>query len=133
MISDIKSVFTVVPMTRINCIPVEELSGPHLVAEYRELPRVFRLAEKAALRGSFTQPGQYTLGPGHILFFYTRLGYLAKRHCQLVKEMRNRNYKPAFDGVQRENFPNIPDQYWNDWEPTSDAMAINRERILQRS
>lgn len=35
-------------MTRINCVPVEELSGPHLVAEYRELPRVFALAEKAA-------------------------------------------------------------------------------------
>lgn len=31
-------------MTRINRIPVEELSRQHLVAEYRELPRVFALA-----------------------------------------------------------------------------------------
>ncbi len=37
-------------MTRINCVPVEELSGPHLVAEYRELPRVFALAQRAATR-----------------------------------------------------------------------------------
>ena len=35
-------------MTRINCIPVEELSTPHLIAEYRELPRVFALAHNAA-------------------------------------------------------------------------------------
>ena len=35
-------------MTRINCVPVEELHQKHLVAEYRELPRVFRLAEAAA-------------------------------------------------------------------------------------
>jgi hypothetical protein len=38
-------------MTRINCIPVEEPSAPHLVAEYRALPRVFALARKAAARG----------------------------------------------------------------------------------
>lgn len=65
-------------MTRINCVPVQELSGPHLVAEYRELPRVFALVRKAALRGSFSQPETYTLGKGHVLFFYTRLEYLAK-------------------------------------------------------
>ena len=119
-------------MTRINCIPVEELSGPHLVAEYRELPRVFRLAEKAAIRGVFTQPTQYTLGTGHILFFYTRLGYLAKRHCQIVQEMRRRNYKPVYDGVRRLDFPDIPDKYWNDWTPTEEAMALNRQRIALR-
>lgn len=31
-------------MTRINCVPVRELGGKHLVAEYRELPRVYALA-----------------------------------------------------------------------------------------
>ncbi len=120
-------------MTRINCIPVEELSGPHLVAEYRELPRVFRLAEKASLRGIIKQPSQYTLGAGHILFFYTRLGYLSKRHCQLVQEMRRRNYNPTYEGVRRQDFPNIPDEYWNDWKPGKEAMALNRQRIAERS
>ena len=28
-------------MTRINCVPVEELTDKHLGAEYRELPRLF--------------------------------------------------------------------------------------------
>lgn len=29
-------------MTRINLVPVEELSNQHLVAEYRELPRCIK-------------------------------------------------------------------------------------------
>ena len=120
-------------MTRINCVPVQELSGAHLVAEYRELPRVFALAEKAAARGEFSQPDRYTLGKGHMLFFYTRLAYLAKRHQALVEEMKRRGYRPSFSGVQREQFPNIPDAFWNDWNPDEEALRINRQRIAERS
>lgn len=121
-------------MTRINCVPVEELSGPHLVAEYRELPRIFRLAEKAVARGPITgQPQTYTLGTGHLRFFYTRLGYLVRRHTELVHEMKARGYKPAFSGVTREDFLSIPDQYWADWQPTPEALQLNRARILERT
>lgn len=119
-------------MTRINCVPVSELSGPHLVAEYRELPRVFALAEKAAGRGALVQPNAYTLGKGHLLFFYTRLGYLARRHRQLVEEMKRRGYKPSFPGVERGNFPGIPDAYWQDWTPPPEAVSLNRARIAER-
>jgi deoxyribonuclease (pyrimidine dimer) len=119
-------------MTRINCIPVTELSGPHLVAEYRELPRVFALAAKAATRGSLCQPDTYTLGKGHLLFFYTRLAYLARRHGELVLEMRRRGYKPSFAGVRRQDFPDIPDAFWSDWQPTVQAMELNRQRIKER-
>jgi len=119
-------------MTRINCVPVQELSGPHLVAEYRELPRVFALARKAALRGNFSQPEAYTLGKGHLLFFYTRLGYLAKRHRALIEEMKRRGYMPAFTGVRREDFPDVPDVFWNDWDPTAEALHLNRARIKER-
>src|SRR5690606_11330297 len=104
------------PMTRINCVPVQELSGPHLVAEYRELPRVFGLAAKAAARGAFTQPATYTLGKGHLLFFYTRLGYLARRHAELIAEMKRRGYKPSFAGIRQDQFPGVPAAYWQDWE-----------------
>jgi len=120
-------------MTRINCVPVEELSGPHLVAEYCELPRVFALAQKAALRGNFSQPAAYTLGKGHLLFFYTRLGYLARRHAELIKEMKRRGYSPTFTGVRRGDFPDAPDSYWEDWEPTTEALSLNRARIKERS
>lgn len=113
-------------MTRINCVPVEELSGPHLVAEYRELPRVFALAHKAAARGALVQPAAYTLGKGHLLFFYTRLGYLARRHRALVEEMRRRGYRPAFAGVTCEDFADIPAPFWNDRTPTEEALALSR-------
>lgn len=119
-------------MTRINCVPVEELSGPHLVAEYRELPRVFALAHKVAARGALVQPAAYTLGKGHLLFFYTRLGYLARRHRALVEEMRRRGYRPAFAGVTCEDFADIPAPFWNDRTPTEEALALNRARIAAR-
>lgn len=119
-------------MTRINCVPVAELSGPHLVAEYRELPRVFALAEKAAKRSNLNQPNTYTLGKGHLLFFYTRLDYLARRHGELVLEMKRRGYKPSFTGVQRQDFPDIPDAFWNEWQPTAQALELNRQRIKER-
>jgi len=120
-------------MTRINCVPVQELSGPHLVAEYRELPRVFALARKASARGPFTQPAAYTLGKGHLLFFYTRLGYLARRHTDLVREMKRRGYKPSFQGIERHQFPDIPDAFWQDWEPSKEAVDLNRRRIAERT
>jgi deoxyribonuclease (pyrimidine dimer) len=120
-------------MTRINCVPVQELSRQHLIAEYRELPRVFTLAKKASERNVLRQPAEYTLGKGHVMFFYTRLGYLAKRHAQLVAEMLHRGYKPAFINSLREAHPDIPEACWGDWEPTAEALAINRARILERS
>lgn len=120
-------------MTRINCVPVDELSGPHLVAEYRELPRVFALAEKAAKRANLNQPDSYTLGKGHLLFFYTRLGYLARRHGELILEMKRRGYKPSFTGVRRQDFPGIPDLFWSDWQPTPLALRLNRQRIKERA
>jgi len=121
-------------MTRINCIPVEELSRQHLVAEYRELPRVFALARKAALRGFKAEDGpeEYTLGKGHVLFFYTRLRYLALRQQQLVDEMLRRGYQPNFTDSLFENYADIPAYMWQDWTPTESALRLNRQRIAER-
>nr|MBF0685582.1 pyrimidine dimer DNA glycosylase/endonuclease V [Pseudomonas sp.] len=121
-------------MTRINCVPVQELSRQHLLAEYRELPRVFNLARRAAERKAAVQPPQaYTLGKGHLLFFYTRLGYLARRHAELVQEMQRRGYKPTFTNSLQEAHADIPAYLWGDWTPTEEALRLNRQRILERS
>jgi len=74
-------------VTRINVVPPEELSRQHLLAEYRELPRVFTLARKrqADPRGV---PSGYTLGRGHVLFFTVHLAWLKERYNALVAEMR---------------------------------------------
>ncbi len=119
-------------MTRINCVPVEELSREHLIAEYRELPRVFALARKAAERKDIKKIDFYTLGKGHVLFFYTRLAYLARRHIELVSEMQRRGYTPNFTASLQESHADIPAELWGDWAPTKEALAINRQRIADR-
>ena len=119
-------------MTRINCIPVEELRPKHLVAEYRELPRVFGLAKKyydrhgaAIPKGA---PDKYTLGAGHVKFFYTRLGWCLERQRQLIIEMVRRGYVPKFDTTTLETVP----EWSNTWDPTPEAMELNRARIAER-
>lgn len=122
-------------MTRINCIPPSELVGQHLVAEYRELPRVFALVRAAIARNEQPDdrrnPRQYLLGPGHIRFFYPRLGYLARRQASLVEEMKARGYKPLFTDTARllDGFPEV---WCQDWEPTAEDIALNRARIATR-
>lgn len=122
-------------MTRINCIPPTELTGPHLVAEYRELPRIFALVRAAIERGERPSdkrnPQAYTLGKGHVRFFYPRLGYLAKRQAALVAEMLARGYAPTFTNAAA-LLDGFPSEWCGDWEPTQEAIRINRERIALR-
>jgi hypothetical protein len=122
-------------MTRINCVPPAELTAKHLVAEYRELPRVFRLVRLAIGRGERPDdprnPAAYTLGRGHIRFFYGRLGYLARRQQALVAEMQRRGYRPSF--IETEQLTaGLPPEWCGDWEPTPEALALNRGRIAER-
>lgn len=116
-------------MTRINCIPPAELTRQHLVAEYRELPRVFALARQAHARNQLDGPTTYTLGKGHVRFFYTRLAWLARRQAALIAEMVSRGYSPQYGAPSLDG---LPAALCNDWTPTAEAMAINRARIAER-
>lgn len=116
-------------MTRINCIPVEELHGKHLVAEYRELPRVFKLAEAAAQRGGFQGLDTYRLGAGHVKFFYNRLGYCTTRFNELVTEMKRRGYSPQYE---QPPIIDVPMSWKQDWVPDDSALQLNRQRIADR-
>lgn len=119
-------------MTRINCVPVAELSDKHLGAEYRELPRVFKLAEAAYHRGDNPErfPQAYTLGTGHVKFFYARLGYLSRRYGEIIYECMKRGRVVNFP---KPPFVAIPLAWCADWQPTPEALAINRQRIKDRS
>lgn len=120
-------------MTRINCVPVTELSAQHLGAEYRELPRVFRLALRMAERGE-TPPdaaAPYHLGTGHMKAFAGRLHYLDARFDAIVIERLRRGHAPKYrelpDWVNQ-----IPEAYWHDWEPTDADTALCRARLRER-
>jgi hypothetical protein len=122
-------------VTRINCVPPIELSTAHLVAEYRELPRIFGLVRAAIERGEKPDdprnPIEYRLGTGHVRFFYPRLGYLAKRQAELIEEMLRRGYSPSFTDPTS-LLRGIPREWRGDWVPSKDAISINRTRISER-
>lgn len=117
-------------MTRINCVPPAELCGKHLVAEYRELPRVFASVRGAIARQERPASGdRYTLGKGHVRFFYTRLAWLAARQAALIAEMLRRGYHPSFGAPSLDGFP---PEWCGDWQPDAEALRLNRERIAAR-
>lgn len=123
-------------MTRINCVPVEILHAKHLVAEYRELPRVFALVAKSWERGEsvgYKAPQHYVLGTGHVRFFYDKLTFLNLRHQKLVEEMIKRDFKPSYREPLSELWKEVlPDTYWNNWLPTLQDMRINLSRLVER-
>lgn len=123
-------------MTRINVVPVEELSREHLIAEYREITRLPNNLDKSLKRKTkpFNRteiPNEYKLGQGHVKFFYDKMYFLQKRFEQLVAEMKKRGYNPQY--TDSSIFSNCPSEYFNDYNPTLDALEINRIRIAERT
>lgn len=119
-------------MTRINVVPVSELSRQHLQGEYKEITRVFTLARNAyARRARINAPTAYTMGKGHVLFFYRRIEYIARRYKELVGEMRARGYHPNPVPMD-ELLQGIPSSWMHDYTPNAEAVAINKQRIEER-
>ena len=115
-------------MTRINLVPPEELCDQHLLAEHRELTRIPNAVAKGKyhLRG---QPLDYKLGEGHVRFFFDKLSFLKKRYDLLHQECKRRGFNVQYIWPE-----NLPDDIslWKDYEPTENALKINRTRIQER-
>jgi deoxyribonuclease (pyrimidine dimer) len=116
-------------MTRINLVPVIELSDQHLLAEYRELPRMFSFAKKT-IKGIEDIPKSFTLGKGHMSFFLNKPNYLEDRHKQLKSELLSRGINltpfPKFKMYRDKKFPVIH------WTPTIKEISISRKRIKEK-
>lgn len=89
-------------MTRINLVPPAELHNKHLMGEIHEITRVFGLVRKAQdrkinrynMKKKLKQPTSYTMGTGHVLFFYEKLEFIANRYYALCQEAVKRGYSP---------------------------------------
>lgn len=82
-------------MTRINGqIPVAYLSDEHLRAEYYELPRICSLYRQRALKNhKFDDiPKSFSLGSGHVKFFYDKGQFLVDRWQSISHELRQRGF-----------------------------------------
>lgn len=81
-------------MTRINAgIDPTELCDKHLLAEYRELPRIRSVLQARIDKGGNPlrgKPKDFTLGRGHVLYFLDKGSYLCYRWTAIVKELQYR-------------------------------------------
>lgn len=122
-------------MTRVNVVPPKELCNKHLFAEWREMPRLVANLQASLNRKSkpFSKTEispVYKLGTGHVKFFFDKFKYLHKRHKSITEELLMRGY--SLSTTDSSIFGTVPNEYYQDYKPTEDAMNINRERIKIR-
>src|ERR1035437_6784885 len=92
-------------MTRINAgIPPEKLHYKHLLAEHREIVRIPNNIKKGKCNLNNIPKG-FTLGKGHVSFFYNKLLYLKNRYEEIYKECLKRGYNVSYYGNSWEGFP----------------------------
>lgn len=91
-------------MTRINVgISPEELPNQLLLAEHRELKRIPNCIKSGRFNLS-NIPEKFTLGTGHVSFFYNKLKYLQTRYSKIYSECLKRNlnvtdFSDSFSGI----------------------------------
>ena len=121
-------------MTRINIIPVSELTDQHLIAEYREITMVpAALTRTLNSKSGFIKkkiPDRFTLNTGHVYFFYDKGLYLYNRYDNIVEEMILRGFNPDLKRI----FPKdiFPFELFNDWTPNIEDQELVRDRIKEK-
>lgn len=116
-------------MTRINTgISAQELPDKLLLAELREIKRIPNVI-KSGRYNMAGQPKEFTLGTGHVKFFYDKLEYLLERYNNLRWEALYRGFnvsdwRDAWDGV--------PPELMNNYIETSRDRQLLIERIHEK-
>jgi deoxyribonuclease (pyrimidine dimer) len=122
-------------MTRVNVVDPSELSRQHLIAEYREIPRIVSYTRKLLEKYNSFQileqvPSIYRLGEGHVKFFSNKLLFIKNRHDLLKLEGIKRGYDLSSITI---DIDKIPVGLCKDYQPTQEAIEINRNRIKERN
>ncbi len=116
-------------MTRINVgIRPIELENKHLIAEAREIKRIPNCVAKGRYNLN-NVPVQFTLGKGHVSFFYNKLGYLKRRYEELYAECLRRKINVQYYG---NSWDNVPKELMNDYIPQERDRQIILQRIRER-
>ena len=114
-------------MTRINAgILPSELCNKHLLAEHREIKRIPNII-KSGKTDLADIPKEFTLGRGHVKFFYNKLLYLKKRYIEIYNELHYRDFNVTYFG---DSFKDLPVELYNDWPVSSEMRA--RPVVAQR-
>lgn len=121
-------------MTRINLLPVTELSDQHLMAEYRELPRIVNAVMDGRLSGAHP-PKKYVLGTGHVKFFADKLYFLYTRYVKIWNELlyRGVDLNPEFSPDNM--YHKIKSAHYNTpirYKFTDADISLSRKRIIEK-
>lgn len=116
-------------MTRINVgIHPSELPDKLLLAEHREIKRIPNVvkSQKYSLTG---QPSRFTLGTGHVKFFYDKLSYLFDRYVSIYNECVRRQFNiQDYSGA----WDDIPIKMMGQYTESQTDRSIVLERILSK-
>ena len=126
-------------MTRINLVEPHQLTDKHLMAEYREQPRIFTAVLKLQAQGKTPAdvdiPENYVLGKGHMKFFYDKISWLRSRYINLYDELKARGF-----GLDEELFAKVSESSidingnWTFWyTPRPEDIYLNMVRLCKRS
>lgn len=118
-------------MTRINLLSPSELADQHLLAEWRELPRIVTIVRNKIIQHKPIIVGvKYTMGAGHVRFFYNKLLFLSQRHQVLVAEALKRGFHLGY--VDQISLADIPKCYCQDYQPSQEDLQISLTRIYDK-
>lgn len=116
-------------MTRISVgVRASELCDAHLIKERIELLRIPNAVKtgKAVVKDI---PKTFTLGKGHVKFFYDKMGYLHQRYSELTAECHLRGFNITDFS---DSFNDLPRSLWNDYNETTQDRTIVVERVNER-
>lgn len=121
-------------MTRINIVPVTDLTDQHLWAERREIFHVpYSLERMLKSKKGYDRNrvvSSYTLNTGHVYFFTDKGKFLGNRAEDLYQELIKRQFNISYRAYPKQIF--LDNNLYNDYVPTPDEIKINVKRIEER-
>lgn len=117
-------------MTRFNLIPVTELSDQHLIAEYREIPRIIK--QEHIYIGD--APDRYVLGKGHVKWAVKHGNFCLTRYYYICEEMKYRGFKVnyPYEDLAKIAEDNQVTWYTENYHPTEEEIELSRNRIIEK-
>ena len=145
-------------VTRINLVHPSELSQQHLFAEFREIkmvPKALQRSLRAAMQrhvkaNGYTSdhdlqriaqqtvlsriPDEFTLGKGHVSFFYDKGFYLFSRYGLIRNELWRRRFNFDQNALLDPDyvFAGLDQRFNQNYIPTQGALDLIRARIAER-
>lgn len=126
-------------MTRINLVPPAELYDQHLIAEWREIKMIPRALQRSLQTRAPHDvlkaiPQAFTLGTGHVTFFYDKGCYLFDRYDQLTEELQRRGFRlnPDAELDPLEVYQHLDLRFFRNYRPTAEALRIIRQRLAEK-